>query len=534
MEKAVQSLASLLSAHADRHDSAAKGAISNAHGDAHNPCALRFDGQAWSYRQLHTASTQLAAGLRAHGLRAGERVAYLGYAQPLQIALLFACAQLGAVLVPLNFRLAAAEWAGVLADCKPTLLLHDAHWADAARQLALLSSIQYYEINSVIRPYDDDIGLENLKNTAEDAAELAVLLVYTSGTTGKPKGAVHTQANLLANMRIASAVQGITAQDLVLTVLPLFHVGGLCIQTLPALYAGACVLLHSRFDAAATLRAIAQERPTLSLQVPATLKALTEHTDWLATDVSSLRAVWAGSSVLPPALIDAFTQRGVPVCNVYGSTETGPFSIATPPDKAHLQQMALLGACGWPAPQVELELANAHWEDGATARGAVKPSAANGASEVGEVCLRGPNVAQRYWPDAPAVDARGFFHTGDLARRSQDGSVCIIGRVKDMVISGGENIYPAELEHLIAVHPLVAECAVLGLPDAQWGEVLVAVVVVRSGAADTAALEAALYALLAAQLARYKLPRRWVWVSSLPKTALGKVQKSVLASSLLL
>ena len=511
------------------HDGEQAGAQALALGHA---CALRFEGRSWSYLQLHEASCQLAAGLQDLGLQSGDRVAYLGYAQPLQIALLFACAQLGAVLVPLNFRLAAAEWAGVLADCTVKLLLHDAHWTDAAQKLVQIGGINNYKINSALRPFDADIGLKNLEIAAEQAAEQPVLLVYTSGTSGKPKGAVHTQANLLANMRIASTVQGIHAQDVVLTVLPLFHVGGLCIQTLPALYAGACVLLHSRFDAAATLHAIAGERPTLTLQVPATLKALTEHADWLHTDVSSLRTVWVGSSVVPRALIEAFTQRGVAVCNVYGSTETGPFSIAIPPGKAHLPQMALLGACGWPAPQVELELAGAVAEASGLAADMQDAASACAVNMVGEVCLRAPNVAQRYWPNLPAVDARGFFHTGDLARLAPDGSVCIIGRAKDMVISGGENIYPAELEHLLAAHPLVADCAVLGLPDAQWGEVLVAVVVLRAAVADTVAAQASLQAVLVGQLARYKLPRRWVWVDALPKTALGKVQKSVLAASL--
>ena len=475
--------------------------------------ALRFEGQSWSYQRLNDAAWQMAAWLQAQGLRQGDRVAYLGYAQPLQIALLFACARIGAVLVPLNFRLAAPEWAGVLGDCAASVLLHDAHWAAAASQLALPQDSKCYLINSALCPYDGDIG----QNTFTNLAHAAVLIVYTSGTTGKAKGAVHTQANLLANMHIASSVQGITPDDLVLTVLPLFHVGGLCIQTLPALYVGAGVLLLARFEAGAALAAIHQWHPTLTLQVPATLAAMAEHPQWPSTALSSLRTLWVGSSVVPRRLIALWTARGVTVCNVYGSTETGPFSVAIPPKQAHWPQMAQLGACGWPAPQVQLELANARTEGGA---------------QVGELCLKAPNVAQHYWPDTPAVDARGFFHTGDLARLAADGSVCIVGRVKDMVISGGENIYPAELEHILSAHPLVAECAVVGLPDAQWGEVLVAVVVRRFNATNTEALEASLQALLAAQLARYKLPRRWVWLDALPKTALGKVQKSVLLASL--
>lgn len=288
--------------------------------------------------------------------------------------------------------------------------------------------------------------------------------------------------------------------------LPLFHVGGLCIQTLPALSVGAEVMLHARFDAAAALQCLTQDRPTLTLQVPATMRALVEHPGWASADVSSLRAVWAGSSVLPAHLIEAFHAKGVPVCNVYGSTETGPFSIALPPGQARTHS----GSCGWPARvsdacQVEVKLAGEK-------------------DAVGELCIRAPNVAECYWPDLPLKDADGWFHTGDLARRAGDGSYSVVGRAKDMLISGGENIYPAEIENLLAAHPAVSECAVIGMPDAQWGEVVVACVVMRTGQVD----EAALREHLAGQLARYKLPRRWVFLEALPKTALGKVQKDAL------
>ena len=364
--------------------------------------------------------------------------------------------------MPLNHRLAPAEWATVLDDCAPRALVHDAAFADAAFALCA-------EPGGPVA-----IGLRDLNTQADptalpvataDATGTPVLLVYTSGTTGAPKAAVHTQGNLLANMAMAAQVQGLTASDTVLTVLPLFHVGGLCIQTLPALSVGAHVLLHSRFDASATLQAIASERPTLTLQVPATLKALTEHAAWSDTDLSCLRAVWAGSSVLPPAPLAAFHARGVPVCNVYGSTETGPFSIALPPDRA----VSHAGSCGWPAPGVAVELRSALGE-------VVAPGA------VGEICLRAPNVVQRYWPDRAACDADGFFHSGDLAQQAADGSYTVVGRAKDMIISGGENIYPAEIENLLLQHPLVVECSVVGQPDPRWGEVAVAVLVMAADA----------------------------------------------------
>jgi fatty-acyl-CoA synthase len=342
-------------------------------------------------------------------------------------------------------------------------------------------------------------------------------LVYTSGTTGTPKGAVHCQSHLAANLRIAREVQALTPSDRVMTVLPLFHVGGLCIQTLPALSAGAEVILHARFDPAAALECIAHERPSLTLLVPAVMKALIEHPQWQATTLASLRAVWAGSSVIPRALIDAFHARGVPVCNVYGATETGPFSIALGPAQA----MTHVGSCGWVAPGVEVRLA---------------PSA-DEKHGVGELLIRAPNVVRHYWPERAATDADGWFHSGDLGQRDADGTWRIVGRAKDMIISGGENIYPAEIEHLLAEHPGVADCAVIGADDAQWGEVVVAVVVPRADAGANAvtsdqALQAMLQAYLQSRIARYKQPRRWVFASELPRTALGKVRKDELRRQL--
>ncbi len=459
--------------------------------------AVRFGDAALSYAELDRRA-RAAAGWLAHdcGVKGGDRVAWLGGSHPGQLVLLFALARLGAILVPLNFRLAPAEWAAQIEQCQPAHLVHDDAWAAAARDLALRCRLAVHAADE----------LEHLAHEAPGGcatAQSPVLLVFTSGTTGGPKAAVHTQGNLLANMRIASRAQAMTAADRILTVLPMFHVGGLCIQTLPALHAGAQVLLHPRFDPGETLRAIAQERPSLTLQVPATMKALAEHPDWARTDLSCLRAVWAGSSVLPAPLVQAFHARGVPVCNVYGSTETGPFSIALPPEQAFDH----VGSCGWPADEVEVRLADVRQGEG-------------------EVWVRAPNVAMRYWPDAQSCDAEGWFHTGDLARRAADGSYTIVGRAKELIISGGENIHPAEVEGALAQHPAVAECAAFGLPDPQWGEIVAIAVVLRDGQAFD---EASLREHLASRIARFKLPRRWFRLDALPKTALGKVQRARLA-----
>lgn len=478
---------------ANRHPATLAEVLPRHPGDAP---ALQFGGRWLSYAGLQQAAGRAAAvAWHQWGVRPGDRLAWLGANHAAQLALLFGLARIGAVLLPLNFRLAFAEWQRLLADCTPRHLVHDADWGQAAQDLGRASGMAAHALQALE---------EGGEATApwHAAAEAPALLVYTSGTTGGPKAAVHTQANLLANMRIAAQVQELGPADTVLTVLPLFHVGGLCIQTLPALYAGARVLLHPRFHPGETLAAIARERPTLTLQVPATLKALIEHPQWSATDLSCLRAVWAGSSLLPEPAIAAFHARGVPVCNVYGATETGPFSVALPPAQA----MAHVGSCGWPAPEVEARLGPPH-------------------GDAAELLLRGPNIVRRYWPDLPACDDQGWFATGDLAQQAADGSYRIVGRAKDLIISGGENIHPAEIEHALAQHPAVAECAAFALPDARWGE-LVAVAVVLSPGSRADAEELAAH--LQQRLARFKLPRRWFFRAALPKTALGKVQRSVL------
>jgi fatty-acyl-CoA synthase len=454
-----------------------------------------------SYRQLAELIEGAAARLwHRAGIRPGDRVAWLGANDVAQIVLLFALARIGAILLPLNFRLAPAEWDALLAQCEARLLVHDEAWAQAAVDTASRNDIPAWHARELHE------GGRTQPAPDHARAESPVLLVFTSGTTGQAKAAVHTQANLAANMRIAARVQRIAPADRIATMLPLFHVGGLCIQTLPALGAGAQVNLLPRFSPDDAFDCFERERPTLTLQVPATMKALIEHPRWPSADLSSLRAVWAGSSLLPAGLIEAFHARGLPVCNVYGATETGPFSIALPPEDAR----ARVGSCGWPAPEVQARLAPA--KDG-----------------VGEVLVRGPNVVQRYWPDEPACDGDGWFHTGDLARQGDDGSFTIVGRAKDLIISGGENIHPAEIEQALASHPAVIECAAFGAPDEAWGEAVAVAVVTRPG---VSAGEDALRAHLQARIARYKMPRRWLWVEQLPKTALGKVQRGELARML--
>jgi fatty-acyl-CoA synthase len=356
---------------------------------------------------------------------------------------------------------------------------------------------------------------------AEGVRDGDLLLVYTSGTTGRPKGVMHNRAGMEANAVAAIAAQSLDARSRVLSVLPLFHVGGLCIQTLPALAVGAKVSLLPRFEPGAWFDAVERWRPTTTLLVPATMKSLIEHPRWATADLSSLAFVNSGSQIVPRALIDAFHARGVPVCQVYGATETGPVSIVLRPDEA----LAHPGMAGRPALGVRVRLAPV---DGSACDGA-----GGAVGVVGEILLKAPNLMRGYHrsrpDDAPAFDAEGWFHTGDLAVRHADGFYEVVGRRSELIISGGENIHPAEIENLAAAFPGVAECAVVGLPDARWGEVPALVLVPRPGQRIDAA---ALQSLFDQRLARFKHPRRIVVAEALPKTALGKVQRAALADTL--
>lgn len=444
--------------------------------------ALRFQERDWTYAQFWQRIEQATRSL---GVGRGERVAWLGYNHPDMLALLFAAARRGAILVPLNWRLTPAEHATILRDCAPRLLYCDAAFEPQARQLGV--------------PLGDwrDDGATHLAGSDEDD----LLIVYTSGTTGTPKGAVLQQRALLWNGYNSIHAHDLRQDDHVLSALPLFHVGGLNNQTLPALLAGARVTLHQRFEPGAWLQDVAALRPTLSLLVPATLAAVIGHPAWAGTDLSSLRLVNTGSMVVPEGLIHAFHARGIPVGQIYGATETAPIAIVLLREDARRK----LGSAGKPAMHCEVRLVE------------------------GEIWVRGPNVMRGYWNDpaatAAVLSADGWFRTGDLARVDDEGYYWIMGRSKDVIISGGENVYPAELENVLADCPQIAESAVLGIEDAKWGEAACAMVVRKAGAQLD---EAAVLALFADRLARYKHPRRIVFVDQLPRNALGKVQKSEL------
>jgi fatty-acyl-CoA synthase len=477
--------------------------------------ALRFERQTLSYAGMAARCEQIAAALQAAGLARGECVAWLGLNSPEMLATLFACARLGAIFMPLNWRLAPAEHRAMLLDCPPALLCVDEGFAAAsAEQGVVPSGTRCIALGAVPAGWTGwgafiaRASAQTPVGAAVVDADAPLLLCWTSGSTGRPKGVLLSSEALAANADASVDMHGLTADDRVLTTLPLFHVGGLNIQTTPALREGCTVTLHARFEPDATFDAIAHDRITLTVLVPAQLEAMIAHPRWATADFSSLRMISTGSTLVPERLIRAVHARGVPLVLVWGATETAPIAACLHADEAMLKE----GSTGRAAAGCELRVVDVDGSD-------LPPGAS------GEVLVRGRSVMCGYWRDPQATDralAGGWYHSGDSGRFDEEGYLTIDGRLKDMIISGGENISPAEIEGVLLDCPDIAEAAVVGRPDARWGEIVIAVVASRPGV--TLERERVL-ALFDGRLARFKHPKDVLVVEALPRTALGKVRK---------
>ena len=472
-----------------------------------------------SYAQLNQRVNQLARALRKLGLSHGDRVAMLSYNCLEYVEVIMAAAKLGLVLVPLNWRLAPAELVFILSDSQTDVLVFDPELAELAgqvnrqlplRQLVTLGRKQVLGADA----YEDILAVES---AAEPVAASGVsldsphIIMYTSGTTGKPKGAILSQNGSFYNALNLQVALDFTSADRDLLVLPMFHIGGIGLFTLPMLYVGGTVIIQRTFEPGQTIKLLQTEDISLFFGVPAVFLFLAQHPDFKASGLDRLRVVMSGGAPLPQSLVISYKESGVTLRQGFGMSEASP-SIATLEEELALAKAGSIGK-----PLMHLDVRIVDGDDNELPRG-----------QVGELVMRGPNVMQGYWnrPEATAEAMRGgWFHSGDLAYQDAEGDLFIVDRKKDMFISGGENVYPSEVEDAIYEIGQVAEAAVIGIPDAKWGEVGCAVVALKEGM-DMETGEVISH--LQQRLAKYKIPKKVAFVEALPRNAAGKVLKTEL------
>ncbi len=462
------------------------------------------DGEKMTYRELGDRAARWAAVLTERGIGRGDRIAFLGENQPAFVEVLFGAARVGVVFVPVNTRLAAPEVAYILADSGARLLVHDDRATVAAEAAG--------ELPRIVVGAEADATLAAVEPAPEAPGvglDDPAAILYTSGTTGRPKGAVLTHGNLTWNSLNTLIDADIVSTDVALVISPLFHAASLGMGLLPAILKGATVVLERTFDAGRALRIIEEQGVTMLSGVPTTYQFMAEHPDWASTDLSTLGKLTCGGSPVPTRVLAAFEARGLSFSQGYGMTETSPGATYLPATRTR----AKMGSAGQAHFFTEVRVVD---ENGLT----LQPG------EIGEIQVRGPNVTPGYHGNptatAEAFTADGWFRTGDLGSFDDEGFLFVADRLKDMIISGGENIYPAEVEDLILGLDEVTGAAVIGIPDERWGETPWAVVTLRDGAELTTAR---LSEYLAGRIARYKIPKNVVVVDELPRTASGKVKK---------
>lgn len=458
--------------------------------------ALRFGGKVWSYAELDQKVQKLASGLaETYGLKRGDRIAFLGHNSAEEVALFFAAARLGAILVPLNWRLSVDELAYITGNAEARLLAYGAECADVAAQIGARCDVP------VCAEAELPIGTQT---PAQGELSDPFLIVYTSGTTGRPKGAVLTQEAVLWNALISLHAHDFSAEDHILNVLPLFHVGGINIQMMPAFFIGARVTLLASFNPMTVIACLEQEGITTTVFVPAMMQALMAAPEWDQSDFPNLRLLNTGSTDVPVEILKAVNDRGIPMVQVYGATETGPVSTYQRASEA----ATTMGSIGRPGAHVQVRI--------------VGPDGTDCAPDMpGEIWIKSPNMFSRYWKNDAATQSAledGWFKTGDVARRDAEGLLWFSGRIKHVIISGGENIYPAEIERLLTPLKGMREVAVVGRADTRWGEVPVVVCVVDADGPSADEILAA-----CASIAKFKRPKDVILVDALPRNALGKV-----------
>jgi len=475
-------------------------------------------GSKTTYAEWNKRVNQTANYLRSLGVTKGDRVAVYASNRPEYLDLFWAAPKIGAVLQNLNWRLTVHELVGIVDSGEPCVLVYSEDWRAQVEELKpTFTTVEHVVAMTKPGQGERDIAERDAMSTVlEDIPELDLDdpwgIYYTGGTTGLPKGAVMTHGNVTWNSVNTITSWGINGQHKAALQLPFFHIGGPMIFMVPMVHAGGATILCSGFDPDETFNLVEHAGITHYVAVPTMFQMLQEHPRWDEADFSKLELVISGGAPCPLPIMEKFWARGVDFKMGYGLTEASGNNFWLPPEL--VQQK--IGSVGYPIFHIDMKVIG---QDGT--------ECADG--QEGELLIRGPHVVAGYWrnPAATAETIRdGWLHTGDIAVRDEDGCFSILGRSKEMFISGGENVYPAEIESVLLAHPEVLEAAVVGVPHETWGEVGRAYVVVSDGYD-----EEKLRAFLAERLARYKLPRKIIVLDALPLTAIGKIDKKLLQSN---
>lgn len=475
-------------------------------------------GRAFTYVEFNARANRLANFFEKEwDIQQGDRVAILAKNSSDYFEVLFACAKIGAILNTLNWRLAVPELEYILNDCSPSILIYEPDFAETVEELKSRVGIQFYlwlgEEGQEAWNYEralasgSDVPVDSPRLKYDDTWAI----LYTSGTTGRPKGAQVTYGNFFYNAIGVGQSIDLNSQDVNLVILPTFHAGGLGLYACPTFHFGGTVVVMREVDLGNILGLIQDWKVTNLIMVPSIYLMLAQFEDFDAYDLSSVKHWTSGGAALPPNLVERFQKRGILIRQGFGMTETGPTVFMIPEDAA----VEKAGSIGKPVLHTDVCIMD-------------KAHNLLGPNEVGELCIRGGNVTSGYWNQPEATQetiADGWLHSGDAAKYDKDGFYYIVDRWKDMFISGGENVYPAEIENVLYQLPQIAEVAVIGIADPKWQEVGRAVVVLKEGQSLT---EKEVIKHCGGKLANYKIPKSVLFVESIPHNATGKILKNEL------
>jgi fatty-acyl-CoA synthase len=482
--------------------------------------ALISEDRVFTYQEINLRTNQLCHFLLERGVQKGERVSVLLYNCHPYLEIFFALSKIGAILIPLNWRLAGPELEFIIRDSGSRMLIFDPGFTEVVTSLRSslnLSNEYYVSVGSPCPAWATDYEKALLGNPVhEPHLEISIgnedphIFMYTSGTTGIPKGVILSHRKTFFNALNADIFYNLTSKDIMIVSRPLFHSGGLLVEAAPVLYKGGTLILKKRFRSHEILETVQKYRVTLLEMAATVYQFILQECDLNHYDLSSVRCYFTGGERVPVAMLEEYLKKGITISQIFGQTEASTIA-SLPPEKA----AAKIGSVGPSVFHGDVRIVDKEDKDVHL-------------GQVGEIIVKGPTLMTGYWnrPDLTAETIRdGWLHTGDLARMDEEGYLYIVDREKDMYVSGGENVYPAEIEKILHTHPKIFDAGIVGVPDEKWGEVGKAFVVLKPGEVMG---NGEIFEFLKGKMAKYKIPKYVEYVEELPKTASGKIQKFLL------